>query len=367
MPHRLTIERLALFGTLLATFGELHPACDHWAQGSKTASRKRLYGEDLVHADGTPAAQGSTRPAMTTSTLGRRAVACHVASYTAVQVGATIAVTRAFGYRVTPAALLAGAAINASTHAAIDRGALLLWLAKKTGQSGYIEHCQAVRLAEDGTVTREVNGPGTAWMELDVLCTNVESGQLNESVDAKGRQLVGFDACRIHPVAAGAELENGAVCECPDLSAQVGGVEHYKLASGAQHGSFVPLGGGNPSQDDLSDALLALRVAPADEHAVLGKVGGGERFVPEDERLGSVGQFEDSNEVHDLAGPVVVALRSRPVRQRGAWNHDERAALRLQPRQRHAASSSKISVPTRQRMRRVGQVGLVPVVVGGAR
>ncbi|WP_331755998.1 hypothetical protein OH791_38390 (plasmid) [Streptomyces anulatus] len=167
MPNRLTIERLALFGTLLATFGELHPLCDHWVQGSKTASRKRLYGEDLVHTDGTPAAPKSDRPAMTTSTLGRRAVACHVASYSAVQLGATIAITRAFGYRVTPAALLAGVAINASTHAAIDRGALLLWLARKTGQTGYIEHCQAVRLADDGTVTREVNGPGTAWMELD--------------------------------------------------------------------------------------------------------------------------------------------------------------------------------------------------------
>ncbi len=80
MPHRLTTERLALFATLLATFGELHPACDHWAQGSKTASRKRLYGEDRVHADGTPAVPDSTRPTMTTSELGRRAVACHVTS-----------------------------------------------------------------------------------------------------------------------------------------------------------------------------------------------------------------------------------------------------------------------------------------------
>ncbi|GGW17177.1 hypothetical protein ACIQJ8_33245 [Streptomyces globisporus] len=44
----LVTERLALFATLLATFGELHPACDHWVQGSKTASRKRLYGKDLV-------------------------------------------------------------------------------------------------------------------------------------------------------------------------------------------------------------------------------------------------------------------------------------------------------------------------------
>ncbi|MGW5803414.1 hypothetical protein ACWFQ7_29405 [Streptomyces bacillaris] len=80
MPHRLTTERLAPFATLLATFGELHPACDHWAQGSKTASRKRLYGTALVHADGTPAAPDSTRPTMTTSALGRRAVASHVAS-----------------------------------------------------------------------------------------------------------------------------------------------------------------------------------------------------------------------------------------------------------------------------------------------
>ncbi|WP_424863490.1 hypothetical protein [Streptomyces sp. MMS24-I29] len=65
----LTTERLALFGTLLASFGELHPLCDPWVQGPKTASRKRLYGEDLVHADGSPATPDSTRPTMTTSTL----------------------------------------------------------------------------------------------------------------------------------------------------------------------------------------------------------------------------------------------------------------------------------------------------------
>ncbi|MFJ3505028.1 hypothetical protein [Streptomyces sp. NPDC090135] len=80
MPRHLTTERLALFGTLLATFGELHPLCDHWVQGSKTAMRKRLYGEDLVHADGSPATPYSPRPTMTTSALGRRAVAFHVAS-----------------------------------------------------------------------------------------------------------------------------------------------------------------------------------------------------------------------------------------------------------------------------------------------
>jgi hypothetical protein len=163
----IAVERLATFGALLATFGELHPLCDQWVQNSGTASRKRLYGDHMVHPDGTPADPASTRPAMTASRLGRRAVTCHVASYTAVQLAAAIGITRAFGYRPRPAALLAGAAINAATHAVIDRGALLLWLARKTGKSGYVEHCKAVRLDGDGNATAELTGPGSAWMELD--------------------------------------------------------------------------------------------------------------------------------------------------------------------------------------------------------
>ncbi|MFE5596284.1 hypothetical protein ACFQ9B_39425, partial [Streptomyces sp. NPDC056549] len=99
----------------------------------------------------------------------------NVASYTAVQLGATFAITRAFGYRVTPTALLAGAAINASTHAAIDRGAVLLWLAGKTGKTGYIEHCKAARVDDYGKATAELTGPGSAWIELDVLCTTTRS------------------------------------------------------------------------------------------------------------------------------------------------------------------------------------------------
>ncbi|MFF4047051.1 hypothetical protein ACFYZ5_10370 [Streptomyces chartreusis] len=38
---------------------------------------------------------------MTTSTLGRRAVACHIASYTAVQLAAAIGITRAFDDHTT--------------------------------------------------------------------------------------------------------------------------------------------------------------------------------------------------------------------------------------------------------------------------
>ena len=166
----ITIERLALFGALLSTFGELHPLCDHWVQGSQTAGLKRLYGDHHVTPDGTPVDQATdvtTKQTMTASTLGRYAVTKHVASYTAVQAAATIVVTKAFGYRVSPTALLAGAAVNAGTHAAIDRGALLLWLAKKTGKTGYIEHCKAARVDDDGNATAELTGPGSAWMELD--------------------------------------------------------------------------------------------------------------------------------------------------------------------------------------------------------
>ncbi|MFH9353999.1 hypothetical protein [Kitasatospora sp. NPDC017646] len=53
----------------------------------------------------------------------------------------------------------------------IDRREPLLWLAKKAGKKGYIDHCTAARVAADGTVRAELSGPGSALMELDLLCT----------------------------------------------------------------------------------------------------------------------------------------------------------------------------------------------------
>ncbi|MFD8008478.1 hypothetical protein [Streptomyces mirabilis] len=50
-------------------------------------------------------------------------------------------------------AMLTGAAINASTHAAIEPGAVLLWLAKKTDKTGYIGHCKDARADDDGKAT----------------------------------------------------------------------------------------------------------------------------------------------------------------------------------------------------------------------
>ncbi|WP_331720098.1 hypothetical protein OG762_51620 (plasmid) [Streptomyces sp. NBC_01136] len=169
--NRVSVERLALFGTLLAVFGEVHPFCDHWGQGSVTAQCKRLYGDHRVYRDGVPVGPETSdrtgEPTMTASARGRRSVAVHVATYTAIQTGAAVALTHAFGYRLPAGALLTGAAINGVTHAAIDRGAFFLWLADRTGQRGYVEHCQALRLDKDGATVQEINGPGTAWIELD--------------------------------------------------------------------------------------------------------------------------------------------------------------------------------------------------------
>ncbi|MFI5749067.1 hypothetical protein ACIBBE_24745 [Streptomyces sp. NPDC051644] len=78
-----------------------------------------------------------------------------------------MAVTRALGYRLPVKALLVGAALNAGTHLVIDRREPLLWLAKKAGKQGYVEHCTAARVLEDGSVQAELSGPGSALMELD--------------------------------------------------------------------------------------------------------------------------------------------------------------------------------------------------------
>lgn len=170
-PTGTPAERLALTGCLVAVFGELHPFMDQWAQRDSDASCKGLHGSRKVQPDGAPHVPGSGtrpgRPVYTASQAGRRAVARHVASYTAGQVAGTVLVTRLLGYRVPAAALLAGTAVNAVTHAVIDRRDPLLRLASWLGKTGYIEHCTAVRMDETGSLTVETSGPGTALMELD--------------------------------------------------------------------------------------------------------------------------------------------------------------------------------------------------------
>ncbi|MFD4481565.1 hypothetical protein ACFWPU_36395 [Streptomyces sp. NPDC058471] len=172
------IEGLALVATLTSVFGEIHPLCDQFVQNSHDASTKGMHGSHLVYkSDGStveadPWRHGKEGRTCTASAYGRRSVSRHVASYSAVQLASTLAVTRTLGYRVPAAALLTGAAINAITHGIIDRRDPLLWLAEKAGKGGYIKHATVVRKqGGEGTEypepVQDVSGPGTALMELD--------------------------------------------------------------------------------------------------------------------------------------------------------------------------------------------------------
>ena len=164
-------ERLALMGALTAVFGELHPVGDQWLQHPQDAALKGLHGDCKVYADGVPvgeeAGDRTGQRTYTATQVGRWAAGRHVASYTAWQVAGTVAVTRALGYKVPARALLAGAMVNSVTHFVIDRRESLLWLAGRAGKAGYIAHCSAVRIGDDGNLAAEASGPGTALMELD--------------------------------------------------------------------------------------------------------------------------------------------------------------------------------------------------------
>ena len=137
-----TLRGLALYGALLATFGETHAFCDQVVQNSDDAVAKGKPGR-----------------------AGRAACARHVATYTAGQTTAAAAVTLTLGYRLPARAWLAGAAINAATHYVIDRRAPLVRFLRTrwVGKGGYLDHCTAQR--RPGVV--DTAGPGTALMEMD--------------------------------------------------------------------------------------------------------------------------------------------------------------------------------------------------------
>ncbi|MGN4164400.1 hypothetical protein ACRWOO_32735 [Streptomyces sp. NEAU-PBA10] len=175
--HR-TIEAIALFAALAAAFDGVHALGDQFVQADRDARAKGMHGAHRVYLhDGAPVEEdpwrhGKEGRTCTASGYGRRAVSRHVASYSAVQLGTTVAVTRALGYHVPASALLAGAAINAITHGIIDRRDPLIWLAEKAGKGGYLAHATVVRKAGgEGTEypepVQDTAGPGTALMELD--------------------------------------------------------------------------------------------------------------------------------------------------------------------------------------------------------
>ncbi|MET9260529.1 hypothetical protein [Amycolatopsis sp. NPDC004079] len=145
-----TVSALALFATLQAAFSDVHPYCDQVLQDGQDACDKSKPGA-----------------------VGRKACARHVASYAIGQLGVAVAVTRVLGARVSWPGLLAGTAINAVTHYAIDRREplkkfLLSDRARKLhlvggGKAGYLAHATAQR--RPGVV--DESGPGTALAECD--------------------------------------------------------------------------------------------------------------------------------------------------------------------------------------------------------
>jgi len=144
------VTALALFATLQAVFSDVHPYCDQVLQDGQDSCDKG-------------------KPGM----VGRKACARHVASYSAGQLAAAVTATRVLGFRASWGGLLAGTAINAVTHYAIDRREplkkfLLSDRARKLrlvggGKAGYLRHATVQR--RDGVV--DESGPGTALTECD--------------------------------------------------------------------------------------------------------------------------------------------------------------------------------------------------------
>lgn len=140
------LRGIAIFGALLATFGEMHPFCDQFVQSSADATAK-----------GKPGWQG------------RRACAHHVLTYTATQYAAAEAITRALGAPVRPGPMLAGQALTAISHYVIDRRTPFTRFLRSrlVGKSEYLDYASVVRPGHPSGVIYDASGPGTAYMELD--------------------------------------------------------------------------------------------------------------------------------------------------------------------------------------------------------
>ncbi|PRY35317.1 hypothetical protein [Umezawaea tangerina] len=167
MPDKST-RGLALLGALAATFDLVHGAMDQWFQPGWAAVHKRRRGRGLVSLrTGQPIGSATAVDGdlvVTEDTLGRAGATLHVATYTAGQLAATVAVTRALGVRLPARALLTGAAVNAVTHWVLDRGHPVVTAAGWLGKTEYVTGCTVVRRA--GTEP-DAWGPGTAGFELD--------------------------------------------------------------------------------------------------------------------------------------------------------------------------------------------------------
>lgn len=86
----------------------------------------------------------------------------HVFTYTLGGLALYLMASAWLDLPVRPGWVAAGLAVNAVSHYIVDLRTPLMWMAKKIGRYGYIEHCQVVRPTGPERV-----GPGTGAFHLD--------------------------------------------------------------------------------------------------------------------------------------------------------------------------------------------------------
>lgn len=152
----------AAFGAVLAALWAAHDLADHVLQTEYQAHHKACEGRH-----------------------GYRALAGHVASYSAVQVVALAALRGGFA----PARVAAGVAFSAGTHALLDRRWPVRWILEHTGHDDYaLSHVQAEReLLVCANVDADPDGPTNleeAGHALGVAVHAVGRGTFREVGDA---------------------------------------------------------------------------------------------------------------------------------------------------------------------------------------
>jgi hypothetical protein len=99
---------------------------------------------------------------------GRRALAAHVATYTATQAVTKAAFYRSVGIRVPVLAQLAGAVTEAVLHAVIDDGRLLAKFARATGKPGFHDKAPGGRAHMDQAAHHQLQIPAGVFATVAV-------------------------------------------------------------------------------------------------------------------------------------------------------------------------------------------------------
>ena len=120
-----------------------HYAGDQWVQTSHQACMKSLAGS-------------------TGRLMAHWNCAKHVATYSLCGLVIFLGAAWWLDLPLRPGWVAAGLVLNALTHYVVDLRTPLLWLARKAGKGGYVQHCQVMRPSGP-----EAGGPGTASFELD--------------------------------------------------------------------------------------------------------------------------------------------------------------------------------------------------------